>query len=50
MASSTWTLTAAAAAIALLLLLVIKFKMQEFLALLVTTLAFGLAVGTSPSP
>lgn len=48
MASSTWTLIAAAAAIALLLLLVIKFKMQEFLALLVTTLAFGLAVGTSP--
>ncbi|MET9109230.1 GntP family permease [Streptomyces zhihengii] len=48
MASSTWTLTAAAAAIALLLLLVIKFRMQEFLALLVTTLAFGLAVGTSP--
>ncbi|TXS49185.1 GntP family permease [Streptomyces sp. t39] len=48
MASSTWTLIAAAAAIALLLLLVITCKMQEFLALLVTTLAFGLAVGTDP--
>ncbi len=49
MDSTTWTLIAAAAAVALLLLLVIKWKFQEFLALLVTTIAFGLAVGTSPT-
>ncbi|UCM89998.1 GntP family permease [Streptomyces marincola] len=48
MDSSTWTLIAAVAAIAFLLLLVIRYKVQEFLALLVTTLVFGLMVGTNP--
>ncbi|MGP4115113.1 GntP family permease [Streptomyces sp. 4N509B] len=48
MDSSTWTLIAAVVAIAFLLLLVIRFKVQEFLALLVTTLTFGLLVGTNP--
>ncbi|MEV0618361.1 gluconate:H+ symporter [Nonomuraea sp. NPDC050404] len=48
MDTTTWTLIAAVFAIAVLLLLVIKFKFQEFLALLVTSILFGLAVGMGP--
>ncbi|MDT0269082.1 gluconate:H+ symporter [Streptomyces sp. DSM 44915] len=49
MDNTTWTLVAALAAVGLLLLMVIRWKFQEFLALLVTTIVFGLAVGTSPT-
>ncbi|MFE7228287.1 GntP family permease [Nocardioides sp. NPDC057577] len=45
----TWVVTAALLAIGALLVLIIRFKVQEFLALLITTLLFGLAVGTKPN-
>lgn len=45
----TWVVVAAVLAVALLLTMIIVFKVQEFLALLLTTLAFGLAVGTDPN-
>ncbi|MFI6374435.1 GntP family permease [Streptomyces sp. NPDC050546] len=49
MSHETWVCTAAVLAIGVLLLLIIKFKVQEFLALLLTTLIFGLAVGNQPN-
>ncbi|NYI78458.1 GntP family permease [Nocardioides panzhihuensis] len=45
----TWVVTAALLAIGTLLVLIIRFRVQEFLALLITTLLFGLAVGTNPN-
>ncbi|MEN0136217.1 MAG: hypothetical protein AAGC80_13785 [Rhodococcus sp. (in: high G+C Gram-positive bacteria)] len=45
----TWVAIAAVLAVGLLLVLIIKVKLQEFLALLVTTLIFGLAIGTGPA-
>jgi len=49
MHSTTWIVVAAGLAVASLLLLVIKCKFQEFLALLVVSIAFGLAIGTNPT-
>lgn len=49
MSHEAWVLTAAVLAIGVLLVLIIRFKVQEFLALLITTLLFGLAVGTNPN-
>ncbi|WP_222844533.1 hypothetical protein [Saccharomonospora sp. CUA-673] len=48
MTSTTWTLVAAALSIALLLGLVIWVKLQPFIALLITSIGFGLATGTNP--
>ena len=45
----TWVAIAAVLAVGLLLVLIIKVKLQEFLALLVTTLLFGLVIGTGPT-
>ncbi|MFC9357618.1 GntP family permease [Rhodococcus sp. NPDC057014] len=45
----TWVAIAAVLAVGLLLILIIKVKLQEFLALLVTTLLFGLVIGTGPT-
>ncbi|WP_336714703.1 GntP family permease [Arthrobacter sp. USHLN218] len=44
-----WVITAAVLAVALLLLLIIKFKWQEFVALLFTSIVFGLAIGQNPN-
>lgn len=49
MSHETWVVAAAVLAVSVLLVMIITFKVQEFLALLLTTLAFGLAVGTSPN-
>jgi len=49
MSHDTWVVVAAVLAVVGLLVLIITFRVQEFLALLVTTLAFGLAVGTGPN-
>lgn len=48
MTSTTWTLIAAVLAIALLLGLVIWVRLQAFIALLIASIGFGLATGTSP--
>ncbi|SMY01201.1 GntP family permease [Brevibacterium aurantiacum] len=44
-----WVIIAAVLAVGLLLLLIIKFKWQEFLALLTTSIVFGIAVGGNPN-
>ncbi|MGC2941834.1 MULTISPECIES: GntP family permease [unclassified Brevibacterium] len=44
-----WVIISAVLAIGLLLLLIIRFKWQEFLALLTTSIMFGIAVGTDPN-
>jgi H+/gluconate symporter-like permease len=44
-----WVAIAAVLAIGVLLVMIILFKVQEFLALLLTSLAFGLAVGNTPN-
>ncbi|OZM79585.1 gluconate transporter [Pseudonocardia sp. MH-G8] len=49
MSYETWVVTAAVLAVGVLLTLIIVLKVQEFLALLLTTLAFGLAVGNGPT-
>lgn len=45
----TWVIVAAILAVALLLLLIIKFKWQEFIALVFTSIVFGIAIGTNPN-
>lgn len=49
MSHEAWVIVAAVLAVCLLLLLIIRFKWQEFLALLTTSIIFGLAVGTNPN-
>lgn len=44
-----WVIIAAVLAVALLLILIIRFKWQEFLALLFTSIVFGIASGTNPN-
>ncbi|MFC7405734.1 GntP family permease [Georgenia alba] len=48
MEPTTWTLIAAVLAVAVLLVLVIWAKIQAFIALLVVSIAFGIAVGIDP--
>lgn len=48
MADTAWLLTAAALAVGLLLLLVIRFKFPAFIALLLVSVCYGLAVGMNP--
>ncbi|TQM11707.1 GntP family permease [Pseudonocardia kunmingensis] len=49
MSYEAWVVMAAVLAVGVLLTLIIVLKVQEFLALLLTTLAFGLAVGNGPT-
>lgn len=49
MSHETWVVIAAILAIGLLLFLIIRLKLQEFLALVLTSLIFGLAIGTNPN-
>lgn len=44
-----WVIVAAILAVLLLLFLIIRFKWQEFLALLFTSIVFGIASGTNPN-
>ncbi|MDT9594256.1 SLC13 family permease [Nocardioides zeae] len=48
MTHEAWVITAAVLAVGVLLVMIIALKVQEFLALLLTTIAFGLAVGNTP--
>ncbi|MFJ4030231.1 MULTISPECIES: GntP family permease [unclassified Paenarthrobacter] len=49
MDNSMWVILAAVLAVAALMVLVIRFKFQEFLALLVVSIGFGLAIGIDPA-
>ncbi|TCP48506.1 Gnt-I system low-affinity gluconate transporter [Tamaricihabitans halophyticus] len=48
MQSTAWIVSAAVLAVVLLLFLVIRVKVQAFIALLLVSIAFGLATGTNP--
>ncbi|MBK1787273.1 gluconate transporter [Prauserella sp. ASG 168] len=49
MSFEVWVALAAVLAVGVLLVLIIALKVQEFLALLLTTILFGLAVGNTPT-
>lgn len=49
MSHETWVVIAAILAIGFLLFLIIRLKLQEFLALVVTSIIFGLVIGSNPN-